>query len=137
MEPPFYALFRLQFDDIKNELDKWDAHKEIIESIELPSDSIGIIPQAKIIAAIYFRLMSSEVFSFMEKQNYYINSKVEEEYKFIIIRDNIRSLRQLLEHEVNVMIRTCHEPSVELFDTYFLKMKKLMQIHLSNNNSKH
>ena len=138
MEPPFYDLFRLQFDNIKSELIKWDYHREIINSIKLPEfDEVNIIPQAKIIAAICFRLMSSEAFAFMEKQSYYINSKAEEEYKFIIIRDNIRSLRQMLEHEADKLVRVNEVASIELFETFYIKVRKLMEEHLSKNNSKH
>ena len=136
MDLPFYDLFRLQFDNIKVELIKWDLHMEVMNSIELPGDSIGIIPQAKIIAAICFRLMSSDAFSFIEKQPYYINSKVEEEYKFIIVRDNIRSLRQMLEHEADKLIRVNEVASAELFKTFYIKVHNLMEEHLLKNNSK-
>ena len=135
-ELPFYDLFRLQFIDIKKALIEWDMQQEILNSIEM-DDTKSIIPQARIIAAICFRIMSSDAFYFMEKQHYYINSKVDEEYKFIIVRDNIRSLRQLLEHEADAMIRANEVASVDLFVEFYLKVRKLMEVHLAKNNSRH
>ena len=93
---PFYQLFKRQFVDLNEALIMWDYHQKIISSLD--NSEPGIIPQAKIIAAICFKKM---------------NCIISPEFKIMV------------EKEADKLIRSDNFVDIDLFNDFNLKIEFL------------